>query len=229
MPGFTNVMQDFKQCPYCNRNFSPSAADRHIEFCKEQSARKTAAAKAGENDRAKLQDRRTKVAAGVSGTKASTENDDDDDDEIFDGRVVEKRFDMRTQRSNLTKHNAAPASRPAVNGAPKPPVAAPPSRTQSKLPAKTATKNVAAKQSNGSRQQAAASKIPSSSSTPDFKSAALRTLSPAVGADVDDPTCGAREMSFTRTPSEQALYHPRKSDDGGYESGAYYSAVSPSR
>ncbi|XP_007894985.1 zinc finger C2HC domain-containing protein 1A [Callorhinchus milii] len=32
---------DYIQCPYCQRRFSQSAADRHISFCKEQSARIT--------------------------------------------------------------------------------------------------------------------------------------------------------------------------------------------
>ncbi|XP_041924816.1 zinc finger C2HC domain-containing protein 1A isoform X1 [Alosa sapidissima] len=30
---------DYIQCPYCQRRFNESAADRHIKFCKEQSAR----------------------------------------------------------------------------------------------------------------------------------------------------------------------------------------------
>jgi len=30
---------DYIQCPYCQRRFSESAADRHIKFCKEQAAR----------------------------------------------------------------------------------------------------------------------------------------------------------------------------------------------
>ena len=30
---------DYIQCPYCSRRFNESAAQRHIDFCKEQSAR----------------------------------------------------------------------------------------------------------------------------------------------------------------------------------------------
>lgn len=30
---------DYIQCPYCQRRFNESAADRHINFCKEQAAR----------------------------------------------------------------------------------------------------------------------------------------------------------------------------------------------
>uniref|UniRef100_A0A3B4XFU3 Zinc finger C2HC domain-containing protein 1A n=1 Tax=Seriola lalandi dorsalis TaxID=1841481 RepID=A0A3B4XFU3_SERLL len=30
---------DYIQCPYCQRRFNQSAADRHIKFCQEQAAR----------------------------------------------------------------------------------------------------------------------------------------------------------------------------------------------
>ena len=30
---------DYIQCPYCQRRFNENAADRHINFCKEQAAR----------------------------------------------------------------------------------------------------------------------------------------------------------------------------------------------
>lgn len=31
---------DYQQCPYCERRFQDSAAERHIPFCKEQASRK---------------------------------------------------------------------------------------------------------------------------------------------------------------------------------------------
>ena len=31
---------DYQQCPYCERRFQVSAAERHIPFCKEQASRK---------------------------------------------------------------------------------------------------------------------------------------------------------------------------------------------
>ncbi|VDO20348.1 unnamed protein product [Haemonchus placei] len=34
------LIADYVQCDYCGRNFSESAAERHIPFCKEQSSRK---------------------------------------------------------------------------------------------------------------------------------------------------------------------------------------------
>lgn len=30
---------DYIQCPYCQRRFNENAADRHINFCREQAAR----------------------------------------------------------------------------------------------------------------------------------------------------------------------------------------------
>ncbi|XP_028290636.1 zinc finger C2HC domain-containing protein 1A [Gouania willdenowi] len=39
---------DYIQCPYCQRRFSESAADRHIKFCKEQHARMPNKGKPGE-------------------------------------------------------------------------------------------------------------------------------------------------------------------------------------
>ncbi|XP_069813539.1 zinc finger C2HC domain-containing protein 1A isoform X1 [Dendropsophus ebraccatus] len=38
---------DYVQCPYCQRRFNENAADRHINFCKEQAARITNKAKLG--------------------------------------------------------------------------------------------------------------------------------------------------------------------------------------
>ncbi|XP_059139966.1 zinc finger C2HC domain-containing protein 1A-like [Physella acuta] len=34
-----SINPDYIQCPYCSRRFSPQAADRHINFCKEQQSR----------------------------------------------------------------------------------------------------------------------------------------------------------------------------------------------
>ncbi|XP_055872371.1 zinc finger C2HC domain-containing protein 1A-like isoform X1 [Biomphalaria glabrata] len=34
-----SINPDYIQCPYCSRRFSPQAADRHINFCKDQQAR----------------------------------------------------------------------------------------------------------------------------------------------------------------------------------------------
>ncbi|XP_068090942.1 zinc finger C2HC domain-containing protein 1A isoform X2 [Hyperolius riggenbachi] len=41
---------DYVQCPYCQRRFNESAADRHINFCKEQAARITNKGKLGGGD-----------------------------------------------------------------------------------------------------------------------------------------------------------------------------------
>lgn len=39
-PPRTAVPSDYVQCDYCGRNFSESAAERHIPFCREQNSRK---------------------------------------------------------------------------------------------------------------------------------------------------------------------------------------------
>ncbi|KAG8541890.1 hypothetical protein GDO81_028049, partial [Engystomops pustulosus] len=44
---------DYVQCPYCQRRFNESAADRHINFCKEQAARITNKGKLGGDTKAK--------------------------------------------------------------------------------------------------------------------------------------------------------------------------------
>ncbi|KAG8441912.1 hypothetical protein GDO86_010913 [Hymenochirus boettgeri] len=44
---------DYVQCPYCQRRFNENAADRHINFCKEQAARITNKAKVGVDGKGK--------------------------------------------------------------------------------------------------------------------------------------------------------------------------------
>lgn len=39
---------DYVQCPYCQRRFNQSAADRHIKFCQEQAARMPSKGKTGD-------------------------------------------------------------------------------------------------------------------------------------------------------------------------------------
>lgn len=39
---------DYIQCPYCQRRFNQSAADRHIKFCQEQAARMPSKSKIGD-------------------------------------------------------------------------------------------------------------------------------------------------------------------------------------
>uniref|UniRef100_A0A670IG13 Zinc finger C2HC domain-containing protein 1A n=1 Tax=Podarcis muralis TaxID=64176 RepID=A0A670IG13_PODMU len=45
---------DYIQCPYCQRRFNESAADRHINFCKEQAARITNKGKVVTDSKGKL-------------------------------------------------------------------------------------------------------------------------------------------------------------------------------
>lgn len=40
---------DYVQCPYCQRRFNESAADRHIKFCQEQAARMPNKSKLGDS------------------------------------------------------------------------------------------------------------------------------------------------------------------------------------
>ncbi|KAM8966467.1 zinc finger C2HC domain-containing protein 1A [Pelodytes ibericus] len=44
---------DYVQCPYCQRRFGENAADRHINFCKEQAARVTNKGKLGVDSKVK--------------------------------------------------------------------------------------------------------------------------------------------------------------------------------
>ncbi|NXR10518.1 ZC21A protein, partial [Semnornis frantzii] len=45
---------DYIQCPYCQRRFNENAADRHINFCKEQAARITNKGKLAADPKGKL-------------------------------------------------------------------------------------------------------------------------------------------------------------------------------
>ncbi|PKU30482.1 zinc finger c2hc domain-containing protein 1a [Limosa lapponica baueri] len=45
---------DYIQCPYCQRRFNENAADRHINFCKEQAARITNKGKLAADTKGKL-------------------------------------------------------------------------------------------------------------------------------------------------------------------------------
>ncbi|NXI34620.1 ZC21B protein, partial [Galbula dea] len=40
-----SINPDYIQCPHCSRRFNEAAAQRHIQFCKEQAARRAFAAK----------------------------------------------------------------------------------------------------------------------------------------------------------------------------------------
>lgn len=55
---------DYIQCPYCQRRFNESAADRHIKFCQEQAARMPNKSKLGD---AKKPPGRTQVHARTHG------------------------------------------------------------------------------------------------------------------------------------------------------------------
>ncbi|KAK7091529.1 hypothetical protein V1264_009195 [Littorina saxatilis] len=61
---------DYIQCPYCSRRFAQKAAERHIDFCKEQSQRINSrappnpAAKAKQNARLQYQAPRPKASGG---------------------------------------------------------------------------------------------------------------------------------------------------------------------
>uniref|UniRef100_A0A3B4ZCB7 Zinc finger C2HC domain-containing protein 1A n=1 Tax=Stegastes partitus TaxID=144197 RepID=A0A3B4ZCB7_9TELE len=56
---------DYIQCPYCQRRFNESAADRHIKFCQEQAARIPNKSKLGD---AKKPPGRTQVHACTDST-----------------------------------------------------------------------------------------------------------------------------------------------------------------
>ncbi|KAF1526192.1 Zinc finger C2HC domain-containing protein 1A, partial [Eudyptula albosignata] len=55
---------DYIQCPYCQRRFNENAADRHINFCKEQAARITNKGKLAADTKGKLP---TRTQAGSMG------------------------------------------------------------------------------------------------------------------------------------------------------------------
>nr|CAD2178117.1 unnamed protein product [Meloidogyne enterolobii] len=44
---FKNKFKDYIKCDFCGRSFNKNAAERHIEFCKEQSVRKAILSKQG--------------------------------------------------------------------------------------------------------------------------------------------------------------------------------------
>ncbi|KAJ7413821.1 Zinc finger C2HC domain-containing protein 1A [Willisornis vidua] len=56
---------DYIQCPYCQRRFNENAADRHINFCKEQAARITNKGKLAADTRGKLPTRTQYKPAAV--------------------------------------------------------------------------------------------------------------------------------------------------------------------
>uniref|UniRef100_A0A3Q0QX66 Zinc finger C2HC domain-containing protein 1A n=1 Tax=Amphilophus citrinellus TaxID=61819 RepID=A0A3Q0QX66_AMPCI len=60
---------DYIQCPYCQRRFNQSAADRHIKFCQEQAARMPNKSKLGD---AKKPPGRTQYKPPASVKKANT-------------------------------------------------------------------------------------------------------------------------------------------------------------
>ncbi|KAM4534206.1 zinc finger C2HC domain-containing protein 1A isoform 2-T2 [Odontesthes bonariensis] len=60
---------DYIQCPYCQRRFNESAADRHMKFCQEQAARMPHKSKPGD---AKKPPVRTQVKASAPVKKASS-------------------------------------------------------------------------------------------------------------------------------------------------------------
>uniref|UniRef100_UPI0037E8F0BF zinc finger C2HC domain-containing protein 1A n=1 Tax=Semicossyphus pulcher TaxID=241346 RepID=UPI0037E8F0BF len=60
---------DYVQCPYCQRRFNESAADRHIKFCQEQAARMPNKGKIGD---AKKTPARTQFKPPASVKKASS-------------------------------------------------------------------------------------------------------------------------------------------------------------
>lgn len=74
-----SINPDYIQCPYCARRFNQSAAERHINFCKEQSQRisnrtvPSPAAKAKQDTRTQYQPPKPKVkAAAGSGSSATS-------------------------------------------------------------------------------------------------------------------------------------------------------------
>ncbi|KFO71181.1 Zinc finger C2HC domain-containing protein 1A, partial [Cuculus canorus] len=56
---------DYIQCPYCQRRFNENAADRHINFCKEQAARITNKGKLATDTKGKLPTRSQYKPAAV--------------------------------------------------------------------------------------------------------------------------------------------------------------------
>ncbi|XP_058486140.1 zinc finger C2HC domain-containing protein 1A [Solea solea] len=60
---------DYVQCPFCQRRFNESAADRHIKFCQEQAARMTSKSKLGETKKAPS---RTQLKPSAPVKKASS-------------------------------------------------------------------------------------------------------------------------------------------------------------
>ncbi|NWX84832.1 ZC21A protein, partial [Nothoprocta pentlandii] len=56
---------DYIQCPYCQRRFNENAAERHINFCKEQAARITNKGKMAADSKGKLPTRTQYKPAAV--------------------------------------------------------------------------------------------------------------------------------------------------------------------
>ncbi|CAJ1082389.1 zinc finger C2HC domain-containing protein 1A [Xyrichtys novacula] len=65
---------DYVQCPYCQRRFNESAADRHIKFCQEQAARMSNKSKLGDTKKppARTQYKAPAPAKKVSSPAVST-------------------------------------------------------------------------------------------------------------------------------------------------------------
>ncbi|KAH3709587.1 hypothetical protein DPMN_069051 [Dreissena polymorpha] len=54
MKSFMNIaVSDYVDCPYCSRRFNEKAAERHINFCKEQQKRLTSKREPSQQEKAR--------------------------------------------------------------------------------------------------------------------------------------------------------------------------------
>lgn len=96
------VNPDYTQCPNCKRRFNETAAERHIEFCKEQKSRIPKALDPKYSDKKEKQDKRSSYKPPLPGSKKNTSGKE---------AAIKPRVNSNTNRTSYTmKKNASPSS-----------------------------------------------------------------------------------------------------------------------
>lgn len=96
------VNPDYTQCPNCKRRFNETAAERHIEFCKEQKSRIPKALDPKYSDKKEKQDKRSSYKPPLPGSKKNTSGKE---------AAIKPRVNSTTNRTSYTvKKNASPSS-----------------------------------------------------------------------------------------------------------------------
>ncbi|CAK5044071.1 unnamed protein product [Meloidogyne enterolobii] len=69
---FKNKFKDYIKCDFCGRSFNKNAAERHIEFCKEQSVRKAILSKQGRQKTSESVKSRPKTRSSLTSSSATS-------------------------------------------------------------------------------------------------------------------------------------------------------------